>query len=73
LDEIRKAAEKVLKEFAKGRKIDKIDAEALCKSIKGRIGEVIRRRNASYAVVMPLVSVEGSERDSANWLEKELF
>jgi len=73
LDEIRTASESVLKEFAKRGKVDKIDAEALGKSIKIRIGDIVRRRNASYAVVMPLVSVAGDERDSANWLEKEFF
>jgi ribonuclease J len=71
-DEIRAAAEKVLKESSGGR----IDAETLGKSIKSRVREVVRRRSASYAVVMPLISVAGGQRQRGGgktWLEKELF
>ena len=70
LEEIHAASERVLKESAKK---GKIDAEALSKSIKIRIGDVVRRRNASHAVIVPLISVAGDERNSTNWLEKELF
>jgi ribonuclease J len=67
LNEIRSASEKVLKEFssAAGRGID---IEALVKGIKSRVREVVRRRNASYAVVLPLISVAGG-RGSKNWFD----
>jgi len=69
-DEIRAASEKAAKEFAGGRGVD---AEALGKGIKSCVREVIRRRNSSYAVVMPLISVAGGSRRAKNWLEKEFF
>jgi ribonuclease J len=70
LDEIRTVTERVLKEFAGGRKID---PDAVRKGIKNRVREVVRRRNASYAVVMPLISMTGDSRSAENWLEKEFF
>jgi ribonuclease J len=73
LDEIRAASESALGEFTKKRRLDKLDKEALGKSIKNRIYEVVRRRNASYAVVVPLISVTGDEHGSENWMEKEFF
>jgi len=69
LDEIRKASELALNEFVKKRRADKIDAEALGKSVKIRVCEVVRRRNASYAVVMPLISVAGGEQSLTNWVD----
>ncbi|MDR1648707.1 MAG: ribonuclease J [Synergistaceae bacterium] len=69
-DEIRAAVERVLKEFSGGR----VDAEAVSKSVKSRVREVVRRRSASYAVVMPLISVAGAgQRGGKAWLEKEFF
>jgi ribonuclease J len=76
LDEIRAASESALKEYTKKHKLgklNKLDTEALGKSIKSRIYEVARRRNASYAVVMPLISVAGDEHDSGNWMEREFY
>ncbi|MDR2179454.1 MAG: ribonuclease J [Synergistaceae bacterium] len=70
LDEIRAVAERVLKESSGGRKID---VDAVGKGIKNRVRDVIRRRNASYAVVMPLISVTGGSGNTQNWLEKEFF
>jgi ribonuclease J len=70
LDEIRAAAQRVLKEFSGNRKID---IDAVSKGIKNRVREVVRRRSASYAVVMPLISLTGDNRSSKNWLEKEFF
>jgi ribonuclease J len=70
LDEIRTVVERVLREFSGSRKID---ADAVSKGIKSRVREIIRRRNASYAVVMPLISVTGNNRNGKNWLEKEFF
>ncbi|MDR2137836.1 MAG: hypothetical protein LBO68_06060, partial [Synergistaceae bacterium] len=70
LDEIRAASERALKEFAGSRKVD---VESLSKGIKNRVRDVVRRRGASYAVVMPLISVAGEDRNAGNWLEKEFF
>jgi ribonuclease J len=70
LDEIRTVTERVLREFSGSRKID---VDAVSKGIKNRVREIIRRRNASYAVVMPLISVTGNNRNGKNWLEKEFF
>jgi hypothetical protein len=59
-----------LKEFSGGR----VDAEAVIKSVKSRVREVVRRRSASYAVVMSLISVAGErQRSGKTWLEKEFF
>jgi ribonuclease J len=66
LNEIRSASEKVVKELSGSQMID---AEALAKGIKNRVREVMRRRNASYAVVLPLISVTGGSRGSKNWFE----
>jgi ribonuclease J len=69
-DEIRAAVERVVKELSGGR----VDAEAVGKSVKNRVREVVRRRSASYAVVMPLISVTGGgQRNGKSWLEKEFF
>jgi ribonuclease J len=70
LDEIRVTSERVLKEFAGGRKLD---VESLSKGLKNRVRDVVRRRSASYAVVMPLISIAGDDRDAGNRLEKEFF
>ena len=71
LDEIRAATEKVLKEFVGSRAID---PEAVAKGVKSRVREVVRRRSASYAVVMPLISIAGGgKHNTTNWLEKEFF
>jgi ribonuclease J len=69
-DEIRAASERVLKEFAGSHKID---VESLSKGIKNRVRDVVRRRSTSYAVVLPLISVAGEERNAGNRLEKEFF
>lgn len=69
-DEIRAAAGRVLKEFAGNRNMD---VDALSRALKSRIREVARRRSASYAVVMPLISVVGGGSSEKNWLEKEFF
>ena len=45
--------------------------DALRKAIKTRVRDVLRKRNSSFAVVMPIVSV--NSRDSGNIFEKEFF
>ena len=70
-DEIRAAAERVLKEFAGA---PNIDAEAVARGIRSRVRDVLRRRSSSYAVVLPIVSIAGQESSSdETWLEKEFF
>ena len=70
-DEIRAAAERVLKEFAG---VPNIDAEAVARGIRSRVRDVLRRRSSSYAVVLPIVSIAGQESSSdETWLEKEFF
>lgn len=76
LKEIRTALESALNEFVKRRKNGSdgtIDSEALSRSIKSRVNEVVRRRNASYVAVMPLISIAGDEQGPVNWLERELL
>jgi ribonuclease J len=68
-DEIRAAVERVLKEFSGGR----VDVDAVSRSVKSRVREVVRRRSASYAVVMPMISVAGGQHNARTWLEKEFF
>ena len=70
-DEIRAAAERVLKEFAGA---PNIDAEAVARGIRSRVRDVLRRRSSSYAVVLPIVSIAGQESSTdETWLEKEFF
>jgi ribonuclease J len=70
LDEMRDAAERAVREFAGSRSVD---AEAVGRTLKTRLRDVARRRNASYAAVLPLISVAGVHSDEKNWLEKEFF
>ncbi len=68
--EIRTATERVLRELA-GKALD---VEDVSKLIKNRVRDIIRHRNSSYAVVMPLVSIVGKNLDnSGNWIEKDFF
>jgi ribonuclease J len=69
VDEIRAAMERLAKEFAGG----KLDPETLAKGVRSRVREVVRRRYASYAVVLPLISIAGDARSSKTWFEKEFF
>lgn len=45
--------------------------DALRKAIKTRVRDVLRKRNSSFAVIMPVVSVKS--RDNNNIFEKEFF
>lgn len=70
-DEIRAAAARVLREYEGGRLPE---LENLERAIRSRVREVIRRRSASYAVVMPLISIsETGIPKEATWMEKEFF
>ena len=70
-EEIRAAAERVLKEFSGA---SNIDAEAVSRGIRSRVRDVLRRRSSSYAVVLPIVSIAGQESAvDETWLEKEFF
>ncbi len=70
-DELRAAAERGIREFTGKRSID---TEAVARVIRGRVRDVLRRHNSSYAVVMPVISVAGQARNvDDTWLEKEFF
>ena len=45
--------------------------DALRKAIKTRVRDVLRKRNSSFAVVLPVISVKSA--DSNNIFEKEFF
>lgn len=45
--------------------------DALKKTIKARVRDVLRKRNTSFAVILPIVSVKA--RDNNNIYEKEFF
>jgi hypothetical protein len=56
------------------------DMDNLQRVIKSRVHEIIRRSNASYAVILPLISIakggtEAGPQPGAveNWIEKELM
>jgi ribonuclease J len=74
-DEIRAVTESVLKDFSGKTLKNRTDPEAIGKGIKSRVREIVRRRSASYAAVLPLISVAGAQREGKgkNWLEKEFF
>jgi ribonuclease J len=72
-DEIRAATENILKEFSGKPLRNRTDTEAIGRGIKTRAREIVRRRSASYAAVMTLISVAGARREGKNWLEKEFF
>ena len=70
-EEIRAAAERVLKEFSGSVNLD---AEAVSRGIRSRVRDVLRRRSSSYAVVLPIVSIAGqAPAADETWLEKEFF
>lgn len=51
-----------------------VDVDSVSRNIKNRVRDVLRRRNSSFAVVLPVISVRETERhDEAAWLEKEFF
>ena len=50
---------------------NRANPEALKKAIRTRVRDVLRKRNSSFAVIMPIVSVKS--RDNTNIYEKEFF
>ncbi|MDR1742143.1 MAG: RNase J family beta-CASP ribonuclease [Synergistaceae bacterium] len=53
-----------------------LDVEAVSRSVKSRVSDVLRRRSSSYAVVLPLISVQGGEpraASAADFLEREML
>ena len=70
-EEVRAAAERGIKELAGSRSVDR---EAVAKVIRSRVRDVLRRRNYSYAVVLPVISVIGEARGvDDTWMEKDFF
>ncbi|MBQ9564796.1 MAG: ribonuclease J [Synergistaceae bacterium] len=70
-DEVRAVAERGIRECAGKRGMN---AEIISKLLRGRVRDVLRRHNASYAVVLPVISIacRGQDVDDT-WLEKEFF
>ena len=70
-DEIRAAAERGIREFSGSRSVDR---EAVAKVIRSRVRDILRRRNYSYAVVLPVISVIGEDHGADDtWMEKDFF
>ena len=70
-DEIRAAAERGIREFSGSRSVDR---ETVAKVIRSRVRDVLRRRNYSYAVVLPVISVIGEDHGADDtWMEKDFF
>ena len=70
-EEVRAAAERGIREFAGSRSVDR---EAVAKVIRSRVRDVLRRRNYSYAVVLPVISVIGEDHGvDDTWMEKDFF
>ena len=69
-NELYAAAENAIKEFAGSR----VNIDSLKKNIKSKIRDVLRKRNSSFAVVMPVISVKrpGYYYDNSDY-EKEFF
>ena len=68
-DEVRAVTERGIRECSMKRTFNTGD---MSKVIRSRVRDVLRRRNSSYAVVIPVISVAGSD-SSDTWLEKEFF
>ena len=66
-NEVNAVAEQAVQELA-GRRAN---PDAIRSAIKTRVRDVLRKRNSSFAVVMPIVSVKA--RDNTNIFEKEFF
>ncbi|MBQ4468829.1 MAG: ribonuclease J [Synergistaceae bacterium] len=69
-NELYASAEQAIREFS-GKKIN---VDSLKKSIKARVRDVLRKRNSSFAVVMPVVSLKRSGfYDDTSLFEKDFF
>ena len=68
--ELYAVSERAIQEMAGGR----VNVDALKKTLKARVRDVLRKRNSSFAVVLPVVSVRqsGYYDDISNY-EKEFF
>ncbi|MBQ3654758.1 MAG: ribonuclease J [Synergistaceae bacterium] len=65
-NELFAASERAIQELAGKR----VNVEALKKAVKTRVRDVLRKRNSSFAVVMPVISVKGPGHD---FFEKDFF
>lgn len=65
-NELYASAERAIQELAGKR----VNPDALRKSVKTRVRDVLRKRNSSFAVVLPVISVK---HDENNFFEKEFF
>ena len=69
-NELYATSERAVKEFQGSR----LDAESLKKMIKTRVRDVLRKRNSSFAVILPVVSLKRSGYyDDTSTFEKDFF
>ena len=68
--ELYAVSEQTVQELA-GSMRGRANPDALRKTIKTRVRDVLRKRNSSFAVVLPVISVKSA--DSNNIFEKEFF
>ena len=71
-DELYAASERAIQELAgQGRRVN---IDALKKTVKARVRDVLRKRNSSFAVVLPVISVRQSGYyDDISTYEKDFF
>ncbi len=74
-DELYIAAERAVKDFSSSGR--RLNFESLRKSLKTRVRDILRKRNSSFAVIIPVVSICKSGRsydyDNDAYFEKEFF
>ena len=71
-NELYAASERAIKELAgQGRRVN---IDALKKALKARVRDVLRKRNSSFAVILPVISVKQSGYyDDISTYEKDFF
>lgn len=68
-NELYAASERAVQEFSGKR----ANIDALKKTIKTRVRDVLRKRNSSFAVVLPVISVKYSGFEESSFFEKDFF
>lgn len=68
-NELYAASENAIQEQAGKR----ANVESLKKILKARVRDVLRKRNSSFAVILPVISMKRSRYDDTNIFEKDFF
>ncbi len=68
-NELYAVSERAIQEFSGKR----ANIDALKKTIKARVRDVLRKRNSSFAVVLPVISVKYSGYEESSFFEKDFF